>query len=37
VHLIPLNGLRDMDFSKPKLKFSPEELQAIADKIKAAL
>ena len=37
VHLIPLNGLRDMDFTRPKLKFSPEEFQAIADKIKAAL
>jgi len=37
VHLIPLNGMRDMDFSRPKLQFSPEEFQAIADKIKAAL
>jgi histidine triad (HIT) family protein len=37
VHLIPLNGLRDMDFSRPKLNFSPEEFQAIADKIKGAL
>lgn len=37
VHLVPLNGLRDMDFSRPKLNFSPEEFQAIADKIRAAL
>lgn len=37
VHLIPLNGLRDMDFSRPKLQFSPDEFQAIADKIKTAL
>ncbi len=37
VHLIPLNGMRDMDFSRPKLQFSPDEFQAIADKIKAAL
>jgi len=37
VHLIPLTNMRDMDFSRPKLKFSPEEFQAIADNIKAAL
>ena len=37
VHLIPLNVMRDMDFSRPKLQFSSEEFQAIADKIKAAL
>ncbi len=37
IHLIPLNGLRDMDFSRPKLTFTPEEFQAIADKIRAAL
>ena len=37
VHLVPLNGMRDMDFSRPKLQFSAEEFEAIADKIKAAL
>ena len=37
VHLIPINGVHDMDFSKPKLKFTPEEFQGIADRIKAEL
>jgi histidine triad (HIT) family protein len=37
VHLIPLNDMRDMDFTRPKMQFSPEEFQATADKIKAAL
>ncbi len=30
VHLIPLNSEKDIDFSKPKLKFTPEEFAAIA-------
>ena len=33
IHLIPLKGVHDIDFSRPKLKFSPEEFQATADKI----
>ncbi len=37
IHLIPLTGMRDMDFSRPKLKFTAEEFQAITDKIRAAL
>ena len=37
IHLIPINGLLDMTFTRPKLKFTDEELQAIADKIKAEL
>jgi histidine triad (HIT) family protein len=35
VHLIPMNGMADMDFRRPKLKLSPEEFEAIAAKIKA--
>ncbi len=35
IHLVPLQGAHDIDFSKPKLKFSPEEFQEIADKIAA--
>jgi histidine triad (HIT) family protein len=35
VHLIPINGLHDMDFTRPKLKFTTDEFQAIAAKIKA--
>ena len=37
IHLIPINGLLDMTFTRPKLKFTEEEFQAIADKIKAEL
>ena len=33
IHLIPINGIHDMEFSHPKLKFSPEEFQKTADKI----
>ena len=34
VHLIPLNSMDDMNFMKPKLRFSDEEFAEIADKIK---
>jgi histidine triad (HIT) family protein len=37
IHLIPINNLGDIDFSKPKLKFAPEKFIATADKIKARL
>jgi histidine triad (HIT) family protein len=37
IHLIPINGLHDMDFTRPKLKFTPEEFEVITDKIKEAL
>lgn len=33
IHLVPINGIYDIDFSKPKLKLSPEEFTAIADEI----
>ena len=33
IHLIPLQGAHDIDFSRPKLKLSQEEFQAIAAKI----
>lgn len=34
VHLIPINSLYDMDFKQPKLKFSQEELEALAEQIR---
>lgn len=34
IHLIPLQSEGDINFSNPKLKFSPEEFTVIADKIK---
>jgi histidine triad (HIT) family protein len=37
IHLIPINNLGDIDFARPKLKFTPEEFQATAIKIKATL
>jgi len=33
IHLIPINSIYDIDFSKPKLKLSPERLQDIANSI----
>jgi histidine triad (HIT) family protein len=35
IHLIPLKGMYDMDFRKPKYSCSPEELQSLAEKISA--
>jgi histidine triad (HIT) family protein len=37
VHLIPINNLYDIEFSRPKLKLSPEEFEEIAEKIRSAL
>ena len=37
VHLIPINGLYDIDFSKPKLKLTDTEFKEIADLIITAL
>jgi histidine triad (HIT) family protein len=36
IHLIPMNRVDDLNFSRPKLSFTPEELNATKDKIKAA-
>ena len=33
IHLIPINHLYDTEFSRPKLKLSPEEFKEIAAKI----
>lgn len=37
IHLVPINEVKDMDFSKEKLKLKPEELKAAAEKIKIAI
>jgi histidine triad (HIT) family protein len=34
IHLIPINGVADMDFSKAKLKLEHQKLESIADLIK---
>ena len=37
VHLIPINGMSDMNFSLPKLKLSKEEFEEVAEDIKRNL
>jgi histidine triad (HIT) family protein len=37
IHLIPMNTMDDINFARPKLKFTPEEFKNIAEKIAAGL
>jgi len=37
IHLIPMNSVSDLNFSRPKLSFTPEQLEATAEKIRQAL
>ena len=37
IHLIPLNNVSDINFERPKLKFSKAEMQEVADLIKSAI
>ena len=34
IHLVPLKNMTNINFEKPKLKFSPEEFEKIAQKIR---
>lgn len=36
VHLIPIDGMHDMEFSRPKLKLSQEEFASLAERIRKA-
>ena len=36
VHLIPIDRMSDMDFTREKLKLSPEQLASIAERIRRA-
>lgn len=36
VHLVPLDRMSDMDFTRPKLKMSGEEMAALAERIRKA-
>ena len=36
IHLIPINAMKDMDFSQPKLNLTSEELSAIASTLQKA-
>jgi len=33
IHLIPMQGMKDIDFSRPKLKLTQDEFQSIASRI----
>ncbi len=33
IHLIPINTIGDMNFSKPKIRFSPQEMEQLANQI----
>ena len=37
IHLVPLNNLYDIEFSRPKLTFTDEEFRATAEKISSAI
>ncbi len=37
IHLVPINGIYDIDFSKPKLELGSEEFNLIAQRVKDAL
>lgn len=37
VHLVPINALADLNFTKERVKLTPEEFQELADQIAAKL
>lgn len=37
MHLVPINKLSDLDFTKERAKFTPEEFQALAEEIASYL
>ena len=37
IHLIPMNRVDDMNFARPKLSFTPEQLEVTSHKIREAL
>jgi histidine triad (HIT) family protein len=37
IHLIPINGIYDIDFSKPKIKLTKEEFEELAQSIREHL
>lgn len=36
VHLVPINTIADLDFTKPRAKFTPAEFAALAERIRQA-
>src|SRR5690606_25648575 len=37
IHLIPINQVDDMNFSRPKLQLAEEEMNSIAEKVRLAI
>lgn len=37
IHLVPLNNVSDINFERPKLKFSEAEMESVSDLIKSAI
>ena len=37
IHLVPINGVSDINFDKPKKNFSPAKMREVADKIRKYL
>jgi len=37
VHLVPMNTMGDINFTKPKLSVAPERMKALSEKIKSEL
>ncbi len=37
IHLVPMNSMGDINFANPKLKPSPEDLAAVAEKIRRVI
>ena len=37
IHLVPLNNISDINFERPKLKFSEAEKKSVSDLIKSAI
>ena len=37
IHLVPIDNVSDINFDRPKLKFTDEEMLKIASKIRSAI
>ena len=37
IHLVPINGVSDINFDKPKMNFSKDKMREVAEKIRKSL
>ena len=37
IHLVPINGVSDINFDKPKMSFSADKMREVAEKIRQSL